>query len=236
MMTINNLILTGGINHDFEDASKALADVLAQCGIESTIYTDFNAGLDAINDGPDLVTLFALRWRMLDDDKYIPFREEWAYEINEHHRKLLSDYVGNGGGLLGLHTTAICFDTWPEWQSLLGAKWIWGSSFHPEPANLEIINLNQDHPVTSGLSDFQLVDELYHNIQPAEGATPLFQSVSAEDGSLQTLAWAQEVDRGRSVYSALAHDRQSIENEGHSQFLRQAAGWLCGKEVSGGKT
>ncbi|MBL6691692.1 MAG: ThuA domain-containing protein [Pseudomonadales bacterium] len=229
-MAINNLILTGGINHDFEDASKALAGVLAQSGIESTIFSDFDEGLDAIGDGPDLVTLFALRWRMLDHDKYIPFREEWAYEISERHRELLSGYIRNGGGLLGLHTTAICFDTWPEWQNLLGAKWIWGSSFHPEPATLEIVNLDQRHPTTSGLSEFQVMDELYHNIQPAEGATPLFQAVSAEDDSLQTLAWAQAVGRGRSVYSALAHDRQSIETEGHSKFLQQAAGWLAGEK------
>ncbi len=227
-MAIRNLILTGGINHDFDDAAKALSEVLADSGIDSVIYSDFDTGLDAIADGPELVTLFALRWRMLDHDKYIPFREQWAYEISEHHRQLLSQHVARGGGLLGLHTSAICFDTWPEWQRILGAKWVWGNSFHPEPAKLEIINMNRQHSVTAPLSDFSVVDELYHNIAPTEGAEPLFQAISKEDGSIQTLAWANTLGIGRSIYSALAHDRTSIEAPGHKTFLQRAARWCAG--------
>ncbi|MBO6656866.1 MAG: ThuA domain-containing protein [Pseudomonadales bacterium] len=230
-MTLKNLILTGGINHDFEDASQALSEVLDESGFESTIYHDFDAGLDAIAGGPHLVTIFALRWRMLDHDKYIPDRAAWAYEISERHSVLLTDYLSGGGGLLGLHTSAICFDTWPEWQQLLGAKWIWGSSFHPEPAELNIINLNAGHPVTQNRNTFSLVDELYHNIEPSKDAVPLFQAVSAEDGSTQTLAWSHSFGKGRSIYSALAHDRLSIEAPGHSAFLQRAARWCAGESL-----
>lgn len=230
-MTLKNLMLTGGINHDFEDASQALSEVLAESGFESTIYHDFDAGLDAIAEGPDLVTMFALRWRMLDDDKYIPHRKAWAYEISDTHRELLSNYIANGGGLLGLHTSAICFDTWPEWQQLLGAKWVWGESFHPEPAEMEIINLNLEHPVTQRCSTFTLIDELYHNIEPVDDAEPLFQAISAEDGSTQTLAWSNSFGKGRSIYSALAHDRLSIKAPGHSAFLQTAATWCAGESL-----
>lgn len=227
-MTIRNLILTGGINHDFDDSANALADVLSEAGIDSEIFSDFDRGLEAIADGFDLVTVFALRWRMLDDDKYIPFRDEWAYEISDRHRTLLTEHVRQGGGLFGLHTAAICFDTWADWHQLLGAKWVWGESFHPEPASLDIITLESGHAATKGLDSFSVTDELYYNIQPADGAAALLQTRSTEDDTTQTLAWANNFGEGRTVYSALAHDRESIEAIGHKAFLKQAAQWCAG--------
>ena len=65
----SNLILTGGINHNFTDTAEALAEVLAAVGFDSTITDDMHAGFDQLaNSRFDLVTIFTLRWRMLDDD------------------------------------------------------------------------------------------------------------------------------------------------------------------------
>lgn len=227
-MQLRNLILSGGINHDYEDTSAALAEEFAAAGFESFIFSDMNAAFDTIrNDRYDLITMNALRWRMLDDDKYIPDREQWAYEIGQRDRDILKAHLAAGGGLLGLHTSAICFDTWAEWPALLGAKWIWGESYHPPPARVRITHINQHHPSTKMLADFDVVDEVYHNIQPASDAVPLFATTSQEDGSEQTLAWAHQVGAGRVIYSSLGHDRASVKTKGHAQFLRNAALWCC---------
>ena len=118
-----NLILTGGINHDFLDTANAIAEVLAEDNIQSVVTDNLVDGFDQLKRlSFDLVTMFTLRWRMLDDDKYIPHRTEWAYEIQQRDRQTLTEHIARGGGLLGLHTASICFDTWPEWPELLGAK------------------------------------------------------------------------------------------------------------------
>ena len=83
-MPYSNLILTGGINHDFVTASNALAEELIKSNIHSEVYSDLPAGLAELDHRSfDLLTVFALRWRMLDDQKYEPFRAEWAYEIKD---------------------------------------------------------------------------------------------------------------------------------------------------------
>ena len=65
----SNLILTGGINHDFLDTAHAIAEVLAEAQFRSTIVDDLSAGFKMLDDSDfDLVTLVALRGRMLDDD------------------------------------------------------------------------------------------------------------------------------------------------------------------------
>ena len=142
-----NLILTGGINHDFVDTADAIAEVLAEENIESIVTDDLSDGFAQLDKADfDLVTVFTLRWRMLDDDKYIPHRTEWAYEINERDRQLLTAHIARGGGLLGLHTASICFDTWPEWPALLGAEWVWQQTFHPPPAVLHVIFISTYMP------------------------------------------------------------------------------------------
>ena len=227
-MMQKNLILTGGINHDFVDTADAIAEVLAEENIESIVTDDLSDGFAQLDKADfDLVTVFTLRWRMLDDDKYIPHRTEWAYEINERDRQLLTAHIARGGGLLGLHTASICFDTWPEWPALLGAEWIWQQTFHPPPAELHV-RVSGDHDVTRGLNDFFVIDELYHNLAAAPASFPLLTAVSAEDGSQQAIAFANERLHGRAIYSALGHDRASVTNEGHARFLQSAAAW-CAK-------
>ena len=83
-MEVRNLMLTGGINHDFIDTAKALNEVQAGAGIQSQVCADIDEGFDALDQQPyNLATMFVLRWRMLDADKHIPFRDEWAYKISD---------------------------------------------------------------------------------------------------------------------------------------------------------
>lgn len=228
-MALSNLILTGGINHDFSGTAEALQWILNDAGFESRVFDDIDEGFKALAGNTfDLVTVFTLRWRMLDDDKYIPFRDEWAYEISQADRDNLLNHLAAGRGLLGLHTACICFDTWDQWGEVLGARWQWGRTWHPPPADIHISNINRHHPVTSNLDDFNVTDEIYHHLQPTDGAVALFSAESAQQHDLQTLAWAHEYLAGRVVFSSLGHDTASVTTPGHRQFLQQAAQWCAG--------
>ena len=219
-MRARNLIITGGINHPFDASAEALAQVLRDADIDSQITQDIDAGLDVVaRRDHQLVTLYALRWRMLDDAKYAPYRDRWAYEIDAAGRRALEQHLARGGGLLGLHTASLCFDTWQEWRDVLGAAWRWGVSFHPPLGPLTVQPDASPHVITDALRSFSLTDEIYHNLDAAADAQPLLW------GGGQPLAWAREAT-GRVVYDALGHDRQSIEQPDHARFLRRAALWV----------
>lgn len=233
----SNLILTGGIFHPFEAAAPALADVLGEVGITSTIRWDVDAALAEMADGAewDMVTNYALRWRMLDHEKYAPYRDEWALSLSDGARAALSDHVRKGGGLLGLHTASICFDDWPEWRNLLGGTWVWGTSHHPPLAPVDVQFKNSDHPLTAGLPDFSLEDEVYHHLDCVAGVTPLATATTAEGEGAQTVAWAHVYGRGRVVYDGLGHDAASLTDPVHRRFIARAALWTLGqvdKEIS----
>ena len=77
-----NLILTGGHTHRFDVAAPALASLLGESGIESRVTDDIEAGLATLGEsGPDLLTVYALRWSMATGDKYAPHRARWAFTL-----------------------------------------------------------------------------------------------------------------------------------------------------------
>ena len=125
-----NLILTGGIFHPFDETSKTLEEILNTLGYDSEITIDLEKGIKDINNF-DLITFNALRWRMLNHEKYIPYLDEWQFSLSVSSRNILDSYLKNGGAMIAFHTSSICFDDWDDWSKLLGGKWVWDESFHP---------------------------------------------------------------------------------------------------------
>lgn len=227
-MAHRNLIITGGIFHPFEDASAALASVLGRVGIESDITLDVEGGLASIGSY-DLLTIFALRWRMLNHEKYIPYRDEWAFELSSAGQKAITSHVQKGGGLLALHTASICFDTWPAWRDVLGGIWVWDQTFHPPLGSISVEPAEDEHAILNGAQGFTLSDEVYHHLERVPDAVPLLKAHVEGSDESHTVGWSNTFGDGRVVYDALGHDAASIEQTDHAQFLRRAALWALGQ-------
>lgn len=222
-----NLILSGGIGHPFADGAHALADLLREVGVASEITEDIEAGLAALAGGAfDLLTVYTLRWRMLVGEKYAPHREKWAFSLSPEGRLNLAGFVARGGGLLGLHTAAICFDDWPEWKNLLGGTWVWGRSAHLPLGPVRVSTTGASHFVTSGVETFALRDEVYGNLDLAPDVEPLL--VASDAAGSWPVLWARQVGAGRAVTDLLGHDRLTIEHAVHRRILTRSAQWLLG--------
>jgi type 1 glutamine amidotransferase len=224
---MRNVMLIGGIYHPFEEAAPVLARLLESLDIESVVTSDVSEAVAEL-ESADLFTLYALRWRMLNDEKYVPFRKQWAFELPEEEAQVIENFVEAGGGMLGLHTASICFDTWYEFPRLLGGSWRWGETFHPPEGNVEVRAV-MDHPATRGVAAFELHDEIYHHLAIGRDSEVLLEG-RVPDGDWHPISWAHEVAAGRVVYSALGHDGRSLSDPHHARFIRQAVGWLLGED------
>jgi type 1 glutamine amidotransferase len=221
---MRNLLLTGGPFHDFDTNAKLVAGLLADDGIETDITDDVEGGLSGAGSY-DLVTLYMLRWRMLgemfDDD-----RERWAGSLSDAGRAALLDHLHRGRGLLALHTATVCFDDWPEWREVLGARWDWTRSSHPLPRPSAVSVATGRHPITEDVGDFEVVDEIYSFLDDT-GVVPLMTAERA--GQPQPLLWAREYGGGRITYDALGHDDRSLTEPTHATIIRRAARWALGR-------
>ncbi|MEV4475744.1 ThuA domain-containing protein [Nonomuraea sp. NPDC049419] len=219
-----NLILSGGLFHDFAATSAALAEVLAEVGVESEITEDIAGALSEPSEF-QLITVNALRWQMTQD-RFAGLRDQWRFTLPAGARATLLDHLDQGGGLLCMHSAAICFDDWQGWPRVLGGCWVWPKSHHP-PLGWTGVRVHGGHPVVDGLRDFDVVDEVYSDLDVLPDVRPLASSASG-----QPLVWARPVRRGRVLYDALGHDTRSYDNEVHRTLLQRAALWLLKRPVT----
>jgi len=199
-----NLILTGGIFHPFDETSKTLEEILNTLGYESEITLDIEEGIKNIHNF-DLVTFNALRWRMLNHEKYIPYLDEWQFSLSSNAKKILDRYIKTGGSMIAFHTSSICFDDWDGWSKLLGGKWVWDKSFHPPLGTIEV-NPVDSHFLVKHLKKFDLNDEVYHNLLLEPESKPFLLAKTKDSSEEHIVGWTYSYQQGKVVYNVWGHD------------------------------
>lgn len=213
---MRNLILTGGWAHDFERTAPILAEVL---DVDSVLVDDVaEAGRRLRNGAFDTLTVYACRFRMLDSRYSDEVRATWARTTPDQARRDIAGFLGNGGGLLAVHTASICFDDWPQWPGHVGGAWVWGRSWHPPIGPVDVAF--SEHEPAAGLGAMAVTDERYCDLDLLDGSTVLACSPGATD--TQPLAWV----RPGTIYDALGHDERSLTHPTHAEFLRRAIRWV----------
>ena len=221
-----NLIFTGGIFHPFDETSKTLSKIINSFGYESEITIDIETGIKNINEF-DLITFNALRWRMLNHEKYIPYIDEWQFSLSNKSRNLLEGFIKEGGKMLAFHTSSICFDDWDGWSKLLGGKWDWDKSYHPPIENVEVSPL-KNHSLSKNIKNFQTNDEVYHNLKIEKNSQPFLSARSNTTKEDHIIGWTCEYKKGKTVYNALGHDSESLKNPYMIDIIKKSLEWLSG--------
>ncbi len=221
-MTSTAVILSGGPTHDFPALSGHLAHLLADVDVVATITTEPEQ-VPSLLRGADLLVVNALRWGM-QADRYAPLRDSLSYSPSHNFRSAVTSFVSSGGGLIGMHTASICFDDWPGWARLLGARWDWEHSSHPPCGNNVVELLSEAHPIVSGLpGKFDISDEIYGFLDLEPDVEGL--AFGHHGGAEHPLLWAREVGQGRVVHNSLGHHLPSYEPMEMQTIVRRSALW-----------
>ena len=216
------LVLSGGIFHDFPASSGILAEQLCRLGAEVEVTEDLEVGLARLDDF-GLLVVNALRWRMLGE-KYDPYRATLAYSPSAEAREAVLRHLRRGRGLLAMHTAVICFDDWPEWGDLLGARWSWGQSGHPPLGTVRIEVADPDHPLAHGISEFEVQDEVYGFLAQRPGLQPVL--TSAHGGIDHPVLWVRESLGGPVAVDLLGHGVESLQQPQHQLLVERLLRWV----------
>jgi type 1 glutamine amidotransferase len=222
-----NLILSGGVAHDYAKTSPMVQDILSEKGIESDIVTK----MDLVEDGSlqqyDMLTLNCIRWTCSQPEVPEKWREEWTSYLSDSAKQNLLAFLNDGKGLLALHAATICFDDWPEFKEVLGAWWDWGHSGH-SPFREHTFRVNTGaHKITEGINDFETVDELYTDPRITDSVSPLIEG--EWEGKLHPMLWVREYGSARVCYNAFGHDHQAFENQTNRLLVQRCAAWVLGE-------
>lgn len=225
------VVLSGGLTHDFPATTSCLAELLGPLGVSTEVHEAVDGAFLAL-PGADLLVVNALRWTMTGPgvpDRYRQQADAEGASPSPAARAAFADHLAAGGGVLAMHTAALCFDDWPEWGDALGARWIWGRSQHP-PLGPEIaVSVTGDDHLVEGVDGFCLVDEVYGDMELADDLDPLLAAPQpGPDGRVMPLLWRREHGGGRVVYDALGHHPPSYAVREHAQIVARAARWTLG--------
>ncbi len=152
-------------------------------------------------------------------------------------QEALTALVRNGTGLVAVHCTNVLRGT-PDaldpadrpMFELLGSRFL---RHPPTVSGRHRIEVVGGHPVTDGISDFELQDE-YYELELADDDLVVLAHRARVEGEQDPtnrvpVAYARHVGRGRAVYIALGHDERAWSEPGFQALVRGAVMWAAGR-------
>ncbi len=137
------------------------------------------------------------------------------------------EFVESGKALIGVHNATDTFTNDPAFVALMGGR------FRHHPAQLDVATeiLDRTHPITQGVSNFTVHDELYlfQDFHP-ENVHLLIQTRSYEAEGAVPLCWTREQGKGRVFYLSLGHNPSVVADPNWRKLFKNGVGWALGQK------
>jgi type 1 glutamine amidotransferase len=161
---------------------------------------------------------------------FLHFKNYQPHKRAEKVRANLTRFVDTGGGLVLFHFSCGAFEEWEGFLKLAGRVWDKTKRGHDPRGPFTVRFVDGDHPITKGLDDFEITDELYTCLG---GDLPIHLLATARskiDGQDYPMAFVQTYGRGRVFHTVLGHDLEAIAAPGLDKLLTRACLWAAGQE------
>ncbi|TDH23498.1 ThuA domain-containing protein [Segetibacter sp. 3557_3] len=150
--------------------------------------------------------------------------------LNPDQQRVFQAFIRNGGGYVGLHSSADTEYDWPWFGELNGAYF----KSHPRPqeAIFNVVDLN--NIATAHLPKvWKRLDELYNFKWIGTDLNVLITIDETSyngggNGENHPMAWYHDFDGGRAFYTALGHDNKSWEDPLYLQHVLGAIKYAIG--------
>jgi type 1 glutamine amidotransferase len=151
--------------------------------------------------------------------------------IPEQAQENLLNFVKDGKGFFVQHMASASFPKWEEFGNLCGRKWVMGTSGHGPRSIFEAKVVNKEHPITSGLENFQTDDELYSKLQGSGEINVLVEAYSEWSQKTEPLVFTLDYGKGRTVYNAFGHDRKALMTPEVQKIIIRGVEWAANGKV-----
>ena len=159
------------------------------------------------------------------------------YDMNQEataaQKQAFLNMVKKGKGLVFLHHSLASYQNWDDFMQILGGRY-WlkpadksKASTYEHNMDIPVEIVDADHPVTRGMKDFVIHDEVYGNFEVLPRVTPLLRTNHPKSGDI--IGWTNSSGASRIVYLQLGHDHQAYENENYRTLVRNAILWTAAK-------
>jgi type 1 glutamine amidotransferase len=133
-------------------------------------------------------------------------------ELPAQAQENLLNYVKSGKGFFVQHLATASFPKWDEFG-------------HGPRSVFESQIVDNEHPITKGLTNFTTDDELYAKLQGNEPIHVLIQADSGWSKKTEPLVFTKSYGQGRVVHNAYGHDRKALMTPSVQKIIIRGTEW-----------
>ena len=214
---INVLLITGddvGV-HKWQEVAPATKELLSAAG-KFTVTVSEQIG---VLDDAEGLKKYDLIYFALYNTKTPP--PSAAGQQN------LLAFVKGGKGFAVAHLASASYKDWPEFRQLCGRYWVMGQSGHGPRAPFKVRISDKDHPITKGLADFEMDDELYAKLQGDGPIHVLAESDSAWSKKTEPMVFTAAYGQGRVFHHTFGHDTKALDNPACRKLIQRGCEWAA---------
>jgi len=215
-------VVTGGHGYDVPNFHQLFGSLE---GIDATIQhiDDFASSTEQVRDGYDAVLFFVM---LLETPT-----EEGQPWYRGKPRTALTHLGKAKQGIVVLHHAVVAYPEWDVWDRLVGIEGRHtdperGFSFH-NGETVPVTVADAEHPITHGLSDWEMVDETY--VMPDAGADSRVLLTTEHAKSMKTLGWVRQHDNSRVFCLQSGHGPDTWAEVNFREVLRRGIAWSAGR-------
>ena len=165
---------------------------------------------------------------------------DMVQNITESQKAKFLSLFDQGVGLVVMHHALVSYQGWPEFERIIGGT-------YPEPQDrkgkvtpqlgyehdvqVPVTIVAKDHPVTAGLTDFTIHDEIYWGFRTHPGVTPLITTTHSKSG--KPLMWTRTEKKSRVLYLQLGHGPEAFADSNFRKLLAQSIQFVANPETAG---
>ena len=217
-------LLSGGKrnHHGYRDQAFYLANALE------------NTGRFEVTIGEDAAILETPAIRKYDLIIVTSDRRDPEFKVSPSQQEALFEFVRSGHGYVSIHGGDNAAPDWlPTWKEMLGG--VFSHTGLPDgktrKGHFTVKIVDTSSPVTQGLSDFSIDDELYYQLQMMPDVRPL--ATVEYQGTAWPVAWTRTFGKGRVFHTTMGHrdfgpnKKDPLQDPNLSRLVVQAVDWVA---------
>lgn len=150
-------------------------------------------------------------------------------DISDAQKKRFVALTEKGIGLVVLHHALVSYQHWPDYERIIGGRYpeedgkggvVTDKVGYEHDVKYKVRILDEDHPVTAGVSDFDIHDEIYWGFRTGRDVKPLITTDHPKSG--KPLAWERTEGKSRIIYLQLGHGPEAFANPNYRKLVAQS--------------
>jgi len=157
--------------------------------------------------------------------------------ISAEQQKSFVELLNIGIGVVSLHHNLAAHREWDEFRKIIGGKFILedclidgkrypkSAAIHGQTLNIHVAD--KEHPITRGLTDFQIEDEVYGPFYTSPEIHVLLTTDHPQNNP--EVAWTHQYGKSRVFYFMLGHGPKAWSHPNYSLILARGIRWAAGR-------